>query len=249
MLRQMIDNSQLKASGVVAFYPARADGDDILVYSAELDDDVDLGQAEPIATFYGLRQQTDREHDETHFCLSDFVSPTRDYIGLFACTAGLGAEELARHYEKDELDDYKSIMVKALADRLAEAFAEALHSTVRRSLWGYSPDEALQTDDLLRVKYKGIRPAPGYPTQPEHTEKRTLWRLCQAEKLTGMSLTESLAMEPAASVSGMYFAHPQSQYFAVGKIDRDQVADYAGRKGMPLDEAQRWLAPILGYEP
>ncbi|EYC10514.1 hypothetical protein Y032_0055g2596 [Ancylostoma ceylanicum] len=203
------------------------------------------------ATFYGLRQQSGREHDQPHLCMSDFIKPLQngapsDYIGLFACSAGIGAEEYCKILESDH-DDYGSIMVKALADRLAEAFAEYLHRLVRIDLWGYSTDEDLSPADLLAVKYHGIRPAPGYPTQPDHTEKRTLWNLLKADDYE-LQLTEHLAMLPAASVSGLYFASPSSSYFAVGKIDKDQVTDYAARKGTTVEEMERWLSPILGYD-
>ncbi|KAK5979291.1 Activation domain of methionine synthase [Trichostrongylus colubriformis] len=184
-------------------------------------------------------------------CMSDFIKPLEDghptdYLGLFACSAGIGAEEYCKELEKNH-DDYASIMVKALADRLAEAFAEYLHKQVRTELWGYSKDEVLTESDLLAVKYHGIRPAPGYPTQPDHTEKLTLWKLLQATDCD-LHLTEHLAMLPAASVSGLYFASSASTYFAVGKIDKDQVLDYATRKGMPVKEVERWLSPSLGYE-
>ena len=174
-------------------------------------------------------------------------SGRKDYLGAFAVTAGLGADELAKEFEADH-DDYNSIMVKALADRLAEAFAELLHREARRD-WGYGQSEKLSNDELIDEKYRGIRPAPGYPAQPDHTEKRTLFDLLDAERNTGIKLTESFAMHPAASVSGLYFAHPEARYFAVDRITRDQVEDYARRKGMPLPEVERWLAPNLGYEP
>ena len=171
-----------------------------------------------------------------------------DYIGGFAVTAGIGEEDVARRFERAN-DDYSKIMVKALADRLAEAFAEALHEKVRRELWGYAPDETLTNEQLIAEDYAGIRPAPGYPAQPDHTEKRTLFKLLDAEKATGLKLTESCAMWPAAAVSGFYFAHPESRYFGIGKIGRDQVQDYAVRKGWTIDEAERWLGPILNYDP
>ena len=185
-----------------------------------------------------------------NLALADFVAPpgTPDYVGAFAVTAGDGIEDRARAFEA-ERDDYSAIMAKALGDRLAEAFAECLHERVRRKLWGYAPDERLTNEELIAEAYRGIRPAPGYPACPDHTEKRTIFRLLDAERNAGMQLTESCAMTPAASVAGLYFAHPEARYFGVGRIDRDQVEDYAGRKGMELAEAERWLAPNLAYEP
>jgi 5-methyltetrahydrofolate--homocysteine methyltransferase len=183
--------------------------------------------------------------------LSDFIAPKEtgidDYIGGFAVTAGHGAHELARQFA-DKLDDYKSILVKALADRLAEAFAEHIHARVRREFWGYAYDEVLTNEDLIAEKYKGIRPAPGYPAQPDYTEKKILFNLLNAEKTVGIKLTENYAMWPSAAVSGFYFSHHQSEYFGVGRIERDQVLDYAVRKGMTLAECERWLAPILNYK-
>ncbi|KAL6735814.1 hypothetical protein Aduo_006221 [Ancylostoma duodenale] len=240
-LSKIIEDKKLRANAVIGFYEAGSQGDDIHVFENGV----------KTATFYGLRQQSGREHDQPHLCMSDFIKPLQngaptDYIGLFACSAGIGAEEYCKILEKDH-DDYGSIMVKALADRLAEAFAEYLHRLVRIDLWGYSTDEDLTPADLLAVKYHGIRPAPGYPTQPDHTEKRTLWNLLKAEDYE-LQLTEHLAMLPAASVSGLYFASPSSSYFAVGKIDKDQVTDYAARKGATVEEMERWLSPILGYD-
>ncbi|CAD6191477.1 unnamed protein product [Caenorhabditis auriculariae] len=243
-LKKIIDEKILKAHAVVAFHEAGAKGDDIDIFDED---------GAKIGTFYGLRQQSGREHDQQHFCLSDFIQPLSangrpsDYLGMFACTAGLGVEDYCKKLETEDHDDYASIMVKALADRLAEAFAEWLHKEVRTNLWGYSTDEVLTTSDLLSIKYDGIRPACGYPSQPDHTEKRTLWGVLKAEEC-GIELTEHLAMLPAASVSGLFFANPQSQYFAVGKIDVDQVIDYANRKGVPQENVERWLAPNLGYD-
>lgn len=199
-----------------------------------------------------MRQQAEKEHgvEDPYHCLSDFVAPLdsniKDYVGCFAVSV-MGAEEMAKKFDED-LDDYSVIMVKALADRLAEAFAEELHERVRKELWGYCSDEVLDAKDLHRIKYQGIRPAPGYPSQPDHTEKKTMWDLMNCEKLTGIKLTESLAMDPAASVSAVFFAHPKAVYFSVGKICEDQVKDYAERKGMPVEEVEKWLSPILSYD-
>ncbi|KAL1925084.1 uncharacterized protein VTP21DRAFT_4738 [Calcarisporiella thermophila] len=244
LLHKIIDQDLLQARGVLAFYPANSVGDDIEVYADE-------SRTEVISTFYGLRQQSEKDSKEPYHCLSDFIAPREtgipDYIGLFACSAGFGCEELCAQYEKDG-DDYNSIMVKAIADRLAEAMAEALHEDVRKEYWGFAPDEQLSVEDLLAVKYRSIRPAPGYPTQPDHLEKITMWNLCDIKETTGIELTESLAMFPAASVSGLYFANPQAKYFAVGKIGRDQVEDYAARKGEDLEKIEKWLMPILSYK-
>ncbi|XP_014328561.1 methionine synthase [Xiphophorus maculatus] len=249
LLHQMIDSSSLKGRGLVGFWRAQGMGDDINVYK----DDVTVHRdTKPVATFHGLRQQAEKDSSssEPFLCVSDFVAPVDsgvpDYIGLFAVGV-FGAEELSQRFQTQG-DDYNSIMVKALADRLAEAFAEELHVRVRKELWGYSSDEALQASDLHRVRYQGIRPAAGYPSQPDHTEKLTMWRLAAVLEETGIDLTESLAMTPAASVSGLYFSHPQASYFAVGKITKEQVEDYGKRKGMSTEEVERWLAPILGYE-
>ena len=198
-----------------------------------------------------MRQQWERKGQNAFHSLADFIAPVesgrKDYIGAFAVTAGIGADELAKKFDRQH-DDYNSIMTKALADRLAEAFAEYLHAEVRKA-WGFGRNEATTSEDLIAEKYRGIRPAPGYPAQPDHTEKRTLFKLLDAERATGIRLTESYAMHPAASVSGLYFAHPESRYFAVDRITRDQVEDYARRKGMTVAEIERWLAPNLGYEP
>ncbi len=245
LLRQIVEEGWLVANGVIGLWPANSiDDDDIAVYADE-------GRAKRIATFHTLRQQIVRDNERANTALGDFLAPkasgVADYIGGFAVTAGLGEEAIAERFMRAH-DDYSKIIVKALADRLAEAFAEHMHERVRREFWGYAKDEALGSGDLIAEKYQGIRPAPGYPAQPDHTEKETLFGLLDAERATGMKLTESFAMMPAASVSGLYFSHPQSHYFGVGKIERDQIEDYARRKGWPVSEAERWLAPILNYD-
>ncbi|XP_033104973.1 methionine synthase-like [Anneissia japonica] len=246
MLKRIIKEKLLKATGIVGFYPAHSIGDDVHVFT---DDEIPR-QQEPKAVFYGLRQQAEKESGP-YTCLSDFIAPANtgvaDYIGAFAVSVGFGAEEMCRQYEQ-EYDDYSIIMAKSLADRLAEAFAEELHERVRKEYWGYSSDEILDAKDLHSIKYTGIRPAPGYPSQPDHTEKLTMWKLMNIEKSTGIKLTESLAMNPAASVSGLYFSHPHSHYFSVGKIAKDQVVDYASRKRMNINEVEKWLRPILSYD-
>ena len=242
MLKRIVDEKWFTAKGVVGFWPARAVGDDVAVYADET-------RSEEIARFHTLRQQIKKSNGKPNLALSDFIAEEGDdYIGAFAVTAGHGELEIAKRF-KDAGDDYSAIMATALADRLAEAFAEALHKKVRTELWGYKPDEATSVDDLIAEQYQGIRPAPGYPAQPDHTEKATLFRLLQAEQNAGMALTESYAMTPPASVSGLYFGHPGSHYFGVGKIDLDQVEDYARRKGWDVATAERWLSPILNYEP
>jgi len=245
MLKQLIEEKWLMANGVVGFWPANSVGDDIELYADET-------RTQKIATLHTLRQQMARDGDRANLALADFVAPKEsgvaDYIGGFAVTAGIGEEDVARRFEGAN-DDYSKIMAKALADRLAEAFTEALHEKVRRELWAYAPDEKLSNEELIAEAYAGIRPAPGYPAQPDHTEKRTLFKLLDAEKATGLKLTESFAMWPAAAVSGFYFSHPESRYFGVGKIGRDQVQDYAARKGWTQEEAERWLGPILNYDP
>lgn len=242
MLKRIVAEKWFTAKGVVGFWPARAVGDDIAVFSDET-------RSEEIARFHTLRQQIKKSNGKPNLALSDFIAEEGDdYIGAFAVTAGHGELEIAKTF-KDAGDDYSSIMATALADRLAEAFAERLHKEVRTQLWGYKADEATSVDDLIAEQYQGIRPAPGYPAQPDHTEKATLFRLLNAGENAGMALTESFAMTPPASVSGLYFGHPGSHYFGVGKIDRDQVEDYARRKDMTVAEVERWLAPILNYDP
>ncbi|MGE0551974.1 MAG: methionine synthase [Gemmatimonadales bacterium] len=239
LLERIVREKRLRAKGVVGLFPARSEGDDIVV--------LDLDGRTPIATVRTLRQQMAKANGRPNLALADFVAPADDYLGAFAVTAGIGLDELVREFESAH-DDYQAIVAKALADRLAEAFAERLHEIVRRELWGYAPDEALSNAELIKEGYQGIRPAPGYPACPDHTEKRTIFDLLAAERATGIELTESFAMTPGASVSGFYFWRPEAQYFGVGRIGADQVADYAARKGVSTSEAERWLAPSLGYE-
>src|SRR6201993_1697426 len=246
MLKQIIDEKWLTGKAVIGIYPANAIGDDIEVFDKEAKN--------VVGKFHSIRQQTKKPAGQYNVALSDFVKPkngsvslnTSDFVGAFALTTGIGIEEHVAKFEKDH-DDYSAIMLKALADRLAEAFAELLHKKVRTEIWGYAKNEKLSTDDLIKEEYAGIRPAPGYPAQPDHTEKPIIWKLLDVEKNTGMILTESMAMVPTAAVSGIYFAHPQSHYFGIGKIAKDQVEDYAQRKGMSFDKAERWLGPNLGY--
>ncbi|MEL6567145.1 MAG: vitamin B12 dependent-methionine synthase activation domain-containing protein, partial [Pseudomonadota bacterium] len=234
MLQRIIGAQWFKPKAVVGFWPATPKGDDILLSTGD--------------TLHTLRQQMVKTNDRPNFALSDFLGPEDDHIGAFCVTAGPEADALAKDFEAAG-DDYQAIMVKALADRFAEAMAEYMHARVRRELWGYAPDEDLDNEALIREKYRGIRPAPGYPAQPDHTEKETIFRLLEAEARIGVSLTSSFAMDPAPSVSGLYFAHADSAYFAVGRIERDQVEDYARRKGWDMRTAERWLAPILNYDP
>jgi 5-methyltetrahydrofolate--homocysteine methyltransferase len=245
MLDRIIKERWLKANGVIGFFPANAVGDDIELYA---DDD----RAEVRATLHNLRQQGEHRDGVPNRSLGDFVAPKDtgipDFVGGFAVTAGLGSQEKIAEF-KAALDDYSAILLESLADRLAEAFAERMHERVRKEFWGYAADEDLDNDALIRERYVGIRPAPGYPACPEHTEKRTLWDLLDVQASTGIELTESMAMWPGAAVSGWYFSHPQSQYFVVGRLGQDQVADYARRKGWTLKEAERWLSSNLGYNP
>ncbi|MCZ4107702.1 methionine synthase [Brevundimonas diminuta] len=242
MLKRIVEEKWFTAKGVVGFWPANARDDDVVVWTDET-------RTTEAARFHGLRQQIKKSNGKPNLCLSDFVAEDgADYLGAFAVTAGHGELEKAAEF-KAAGDDYSAIMATALADRLAEAFAERLHKEVRTQLWGYVPDEQTSVQDLIEEKYQGIRPAPGYPAQPDHTEKATLFRLLDAGANAGMELTESFAMSPPASVSGLYFGHPGSHYFGVGKIDRDQVEDYAARKGWDVETAERWLAPILNYDP
>ncbi|MEA2079212.1 MAG: vitamin B12 dependent-methionine synthase activation domain-containing protein, partial [Pseudomonadota bacterium] len=246
MLDKIINEKWLQAKAVFALFPAnQVSDDDIELYT-------DDSRTEVLTTLHHLRQQNQKPPGRPNQCLADFIAPgdtgLKDYIGAFAVTAGLGIDEHVQRFEADH-DDYHAIMLKALADRLAEAFAERLHEKVRKEHWGYGADEALDNNALIKEQYKGIRPAPGYPACPEHTEKALLWKLIDPLTNAEIALTEHFAMMPAASVSGWYFSHPESKYFGVGKINRDQVEDYARRKGMTLEEAERWLAPNLGYDP
>ena len=283
MLEQLVAEKWVKASGVVGFWPANRDGDDVVLWADET-------CSKEIARLHTLRQQIDKGEGKYNFALADYVAPLEpsppllgrgqgeggradaqapgrlnaphpptpapqgggesivDYIGAFAVTAGIGEEDVAIRFKRAN-DDYSAILAQALCDRLAEAFAEAMHAKVRRELWGYAKDEALTPEDMIAEQYRGIRPAPGYPAQPDHTEKRTIFDLLEARERTGIDLTESMAMTPPSSVSGVYFAHPQAEYFGTGKIDRDQVEDYARRKGWDLATAERWLSPILAYDP
>jgi 5-methyltetrahydrofolate--homocysteine methyltransferase len=246
MLAEIVAGKWLTANAVIGFWPASADGDDILVYADEKRNRIK-------ATLFSLRQQMARTGSaRNHIALADFVAPKEtgiaDYIGGFAVSAGFGEKAVADRFTRAN-DDYSKILSQSLADRLAEALAERMHERVRLEFWAYAADEDLSNQELIAEKYRGIRPAPGYPAQPDHTEKRTLFELLDAEKETGIRLTESYAMWPASSVSGLYFSHPDSHYFGVGRIGRDQIEDYAERKRWSVAEAERWLAPILGYDP
>ena len=246
MLDRAIAEKWLTANGVFGLFPANAVGDDIEVYADET-------RAKTVATLRGLRQQSEHREGVPNRALSDFIAPKasglHDYVGAFAVTTGLGAATKTAEFKKAN-DDYSARLREARADRLAEAFAERLHQRVRKEWWGHAPDEQLDNQALIEEKYRGIRPAPGYPACPEHSEKATLWRLLDVEHKAGIKLTENYAMWPGAAVSGWYFAHPEMlQYFVLGRIQKDQVADYAKRKGWTLAEAEKWLAPNLGYEP
>ncbi|WP_232780914.1 methionine synthase [Aquidulcibacter paucihalophilus] len=243
MLDKMVAEKWVTAKGVIGFWPANRVGDDIAIWQDE-------SRTKREATFHTLRQQMIKSEGSANLALADFVAPegVEDWIGGFAVTAGHGERERTQAF-KDANDDYSAILFQALCDRLAEAFAERMHELVRKIHWGYAPNEQLAVDELIGEKYRGIRPAPGYPAQPDHTEKYQLFRILDAEAKVGMKLTESLAMLPGSSVSGLYFSHPQAEYFGVGRIDRDQVSEYSIRKGMEMREAERWLAPILAYDP
>jgi len=245
MLDILIKEKWLTAKAVVGLFPANSVGDDdIEVYE-------DGSRKKVLTTLHHLRQQQQKPDDKPNFCLSDFIAPKStdlvDAIGAFAVTAGIGIDEHVKRFEAEH-DDYSAIMLKALADRLAEAFAELMHEKVRKDYWAYGESEALDNEELIKEKYRGIRPAPGYPACPDHTEKTALWQLLDVENNIGIQLTDSFAMFPAASVSGFYFSHPESRYFAVGKINKDQVEAYANRKGMDVETVERWLAPNLGYD-
>lgn len=243
MLQLIVAEKWLTAKAVIGIYPAQASGDDILVFDPTTRQSV---SNEPLATFYTLRQQTQKPTGYKNVALADFVKPENDYIGAFALSTGFGIEKWIEKFEANH-DDYSSIMLKALADRLAEAFAELMHKKVRTQLWGYAKDEQLSNEEINKEKYQGIRPAPGYPAQPDHTEKITLWKLLEVEKNTGIKLTESLAMYPTAAVSGLYFAHPDAHYFSVGKLEKDQVEDYTKRKAMTTETIEKWLGNVLAY--
>ncbi len=245
MLARVVEEHWFDPKAVIGFWPANAVGDDIRLYTGD-------SRAETLATFFTLRQQLSKRDGRPNIALSDYIAPVEslkpDYLGGFVVTAGAREEKISERFAKAN-DDYGSIMVKALADRIAEAFAERMHERVRKEFWAYAPDEALNGETLLTETYRGIRPAPGYPSQPDHTEKATLFQLLDAERRIGVSLTESFAMWPGSSVSGLYLAHPDTKYFGVAKIERDQVEDYALRKGMDIAEMERWLSPILNYDP
>ncbi|MGZ8224100.1 MAG: vitamin B12 dependent-methionine synthase activation domain-containing protein, partial [Methylobacter sp.] len=243
MLKKIINEEWLTARAVIGFFPANSEGDDVVVYT-------DDSRTQQLEVLHHLRQQNIKAPGRPNYCLSDFIAPTdsgkADYIGAFAVTTGIGIEQKLKEFEQDH-DDYSSIMLKALADRLAEAFAEYMHEAVRKDYWGYAKDEAYDPDELINEAYKGIRPAPGYPACPDHTEKGKLFELLNVTENTSIELTESYAMYPASAVSGWYFAHPEAQYFNVGKIDRDQLKDYARRKGMSEEVAERWLSAHIHH--
>jgi 5-methyltetrahydrofolate--homocysteine methyltransferase len=246
MLKTIVAENWLTAKAVVGFFPANRSQsceDDITLYNDE-------SRQQSHTTLHHLRQQMDRNNQNANFCLADFIAPEgqQDWIGGFAVSAGFGIKAHVKAFQHDH-DDYNAILLEALADRFAEALAERMHELSRKFLWGYSMDETLSNHEIIKEKYQGIRPAPGYPACPEHTEKGTLWTLLQPEQRIGLEITESYAMWPAAAVSGWYFAHPDSRFFGTGKIQRDQVEDYAKRKGWTIEEAEKWLGPVLGYDP
>jgi 5-methyltetrahydrofolate--homocysteine methyltransferase len=245
MLDDVINNGKLTGKAVFGLFPAHRENDDMVLFT----DDTRTTQLE---RFHQLRQQSKKPAGQFNRCLSDYVadeaSGIKDYVGAFAVSAGFGVEEIVKAFDENH-DDYNSIMAKAVADRLAEATAEYLHEKIRKEYWGYAKDENLENDDLIREKYQGIRPAPGYPACPEHTEKGLIWKVLDVEKNIGMELTSSYAMWPGAAVSGFYFAHPEAKYFAVAKLAKDQVEDYAIRKEMTMPQAERWLSANLDYEP
>ena len=241
MLKKILKNKSLKAKAIFGLFPANSVGDDIEIYESEKRDKVK-------ATFLTLRQQLQKREGEPNISIADFVAPRDlnidDYLGCFCVSTGFGADELSKEYE-DKIDDYNSIMVKALADRFAEAYAEYLHKEIRINKWGYNKSEKLDNKELIKESYKGIRPAPGYPACPDHLEKATIWKLLDVEKAIGVKLTESLAMWPASSVSGYYFANEKSKYFGLGNINEDQLVDYAKRRKIDLETARKWLSPNL----
>jgi 5-methyltetrahydrofolate--homocysteine methyltransferase len=243
LLQKIVDKKLLTARAVYGFWPAASSDEDVLLYTDE-------SRSTELTRFHFLRQQWERKGQTDYRCLADYIAPREsgreDYLGAFAVTAGIGVQELCAEFDKDH-DDYNSIMVKALADRLAEAFAELLHKQARDD-WGFGADEGLSNADVIAEKYRGIRPAAGYPACPDHTEKEILFKLMDATDKAGISLTESFAMLPAASVSGLYFGHPESRYFTVDRMTKDQIEAYAERKGMDVDTVERWLAQNLGYE-
>jgi len=245
MLKEILSQKLITANGVIGLFPANSVNEDIEIYK---DDD----RKEVIATLFGLRQQAESAASEIYLSHGDFIAPkssgVKDYIGLFAVSAGFGVDELKKKFQKQN-DDYSAIMLDSLADRLVESFAECLHAEVRSNYWGYTKVEKLDVHDLFKVKYQGIRPAPGYPSQPDHTEKATIWNLLRVKEDTGIEITETMAMLPAASVSGLYFANKESRYFAVGKITKDQIVDYASRKGFSIEQAEKSCSSILAYEP
>ena len=245
MLKQVIAEKWFKPRAVIGFWPANAVGDDIRLFTDE-------SRKQELATLYTLRQQLTKRDGKANMALADFMAPLEtghaDHIGGFVVTAGIEEVAIAERFERAN-DDYSSILVKALADRFAETLAEFMHLKVRREYWGYAKDETLTPDEIILEKYRGIRPAPGYPAQPDHTEKTTLFRLLDAENQVGVELTESYAMWPGSSVAGLYFSHPEAYYFGVAKVERDQVIDYSQRKGMDMEEVERWLGPILNYIP
>ncbi|HIF14745.1 MAG TPA: hypothetical protein EYQ86_05260 [Bacteroidetes bacterium] len=245
MLEDIIDGDWLRSKGVIGIFPANSNEDDIEIYNDE-------NRSSANVILHQLRQQLKKAEGKSNYCLADFIAPKnsniKDHIGAFAVTTGLGIEQKLAEFEKDN-DDYQSILLKALADRLAEAAAEYLHRKIRKDIWGYSSNESLDNDELINEKYIGIRPAPGYPSCPDHTEKLTIFNdLLNVEKHTGITLTESMAMYPASSVCGLYFAHPESRYFGLGLIKKDQVSDYAKRKNKSVDEINKWLSPNLSTE-
>jgi 5-methyltetrahydrofolate--homocysteine methyltransferase len=242
LLAEIVADDSLQLRGACGLFPANREGEDIVVYTDET-------RTEEAVRFYGLRQQMKKPEGQSNFSIADFVAPApaKDYVGAFAVTSGHNMLELVKNF-KAAHDDYNVIMTEAIADRFAEAFAEYMHKFARDA-WGFGKTENLTPEELIREKYRGIRPAPGYPAQPDHTEKWAIWKLLDAERNTGITLTESLAMFPASSVSGLYFGHPEAKYFAVGKIERDQIESYAQRKGMSFEEAEKWLQPYLNYDP